>query len=388
MRWVDPAAPWLGEVGGDPVDGTMLRAGGRRPRRPALRRDEGRPRPRRRSTRRCSSRWPTHVDVDPRRRRRLRRSRPARRAAAGRRLPPDRARRSTRPRSGPASSANSIDHLARSRAMELPVNADAQAVRPARRERRGLRDFAAAGRRRASRRRASPSSRDKYETKATTLRDRIEAAADAGPGRSETSRRAAVARRAAVDGRLDPRRAARRPPVPRRDARPARPRRRALRSHVGRRRTRSRRRENKVGAAAARSSRTWRPSWRGAHRDRRPLDGAGEERRDAGRLARAHGREGDPADAGLAPGLTFAPGAGGGTRTLTGGALNAVPLPIGLRRPVRRRDYGLAPRGRPTPHGQASRPGRRGDVLHLSSRPLRGTLGGRWRCTICRRRRW
>ncbi len=46
VRWVDPAAPWLGDVGGDPA-GDDARSRRRRPRRPALRRGEGRPRPRR-----------------------------------------------------------------------------------------------------------------------------------------------------------------------------------------------------------------------------------------------------------------------------------------------------------------------------------------------------
>ena len=47
VRWVDPAAPWLASAGGAPTSSTYARRC-RRSRRLALRRDEGRPRPRRR----------------------------------------------------------------------------------------------------------------------------------------------------------------------------------------------------------------------------------------------------------------------------------------------------------------------------------------------------
>ena len=113
VRWVDPAAPWLGAVGGDPArHGPRGRA--RRPRRPALRRGQGRPRRTTRSTRRCCSRSASHVDVttavavdyDDRDLLR-RRPRPVPRTGSP-------TRRSPRRRSGSRSSATSVDHLARS----------------------------------------------------------------------------------------------------------------------------------------------------------------------------------------------------------------------------------------------------------------------------------
>ena len=166
--------------------------------------------------------------------------------------------RSPRRRSGSSVERDLVDHLTRSLAMELPVNRELKLYgRPG----ESAEDFAARCRQVADERADAEVAklRDKYEAKATKLRNQID-----GGHRRRRGRRGPAGgprpRRPAVVGRLDPRRAARRAQLTRRAARPARPGRRA---GAARRRPPARRvdaAQNKV-ARCRTSSRRWRPSW-------------------------------------------------------------------------------------------------------------------------------
>ena len=383
VRWVDPAAPWLGAVGGD-AGGDDPRRGGRRPRRPALRRHQGRPRPRRgvrggavparRAT--STSRRAVAVDYDDRDLRDA--------APAGVAVPADRRADRHRRRSGSSVQRDLVDHLARSLTHRAPGQPRAQAVRPARRVRRRLRRPLRCRSPTTGPTPRSPSCATSTRPRRRKLRDQIDAADRRRRGRRRRSSRPAArddllsSAGSILGGLLGGRRS-----------------RGGLLGQLGR--AAGRTRQDVGGRHAGRGGEEQgRPArgrargprgraGRGAHRDRRPLDGAGAEQvdDDADR-PRAHRRQGHPARAGLDPGAVsplparaaiwqrhrlrahhagsrLAAGtarAGGGTRTLTDGVpKRTCLLPIGLHRPARR------------------------------SR-LRGTLGGRWRCTTCRRRRW
>ena len=163
VRWVDPAAPWLAAVGGDPA-ATTYEAARRRPRRAALRRHQGRPRPRRgvrggavparRATSTSRRRSPSTTTT----------------ATCATPAPTPCAYRLTDAPIGERAfwtqlQRDLVDHLTRSLTLEIPTNRDAQAVRPARRERRGLRGPLPRRSPTSAPTRRRPKLRDKYEAK-------------------------------------------------------------------------------------------------------------------------------------------------------------------------------------------------------------------------------
>ena len=238
-------------------------------------------------------------------RRRLRRPRPARRR---RRRPPR-----TGSSGAPIAQAafwkrierDLVDHLARSRALDLPVNRDLKLYgRPGETDEEFATRCAQVADEQADAEMAKL--RDKYEAKATTLRGRLDAASDSAEVATE-QHKARRARRPAVVGRLDPRRPARRAALARRPARPARPgRRSALQDRRRRRAGRGGPEQGRPARVRARRPRS--RAGRGAHRDRRPVDGQGQADHDGRHRAGAHRRQGDPPRAGLDPDPLTSPG--------------------------------------------------------------------------------
>ena len=268
VRWVDPAAPWLAERRRR-RRGVDLRGGARRPRRPALRRDQGRPRP---DEEYEAVLFPLgdHLDVTTAIGRRLRRPRPARRGAEpaiAYRLTdapiakaafwsrcPARPRRPPRPQPERWSSRST----ATSSCTAGPVS--------------GADDFAARCRLVADDQADAEVAklRDKYEAKVSSAAPQIAAADDA----AEVAQAQQHARRRddlLSSAGLDPRRAARRPQVPRRPARPARPGGRAQSGKTSAAGTRVDAAQNKVGRLRGRARGDRGRAGRGPHRDRHPL---------------------------------------------------------------------------------------------------------------------
>ena len=174
--WVDPAAPWLGARSAGPLAAGRPRRRGRGPGPPALRRGEGRPRGRR-GVRGGAPPTDRHRRSRCGRRRRLRRAGPAARPHPGRSATccPTR-------RSGPKTFWSTLEkdlvaHLARSRTMEIFANRQLKLYSRAGETKD---DFTARCREAAATKADEEAAklRDKYETKAGSLQERLQAAQD------------------------------------------------------------------------------------------------------------------------------------------------------------------------------------------------------------------
>ena len=177
VRWVDPAAPWLGR-------GRRRRRRRRRTRRPSSpgsRCATTTPRPTSsttRSTRRCCTRSPSHPDVTTADRRRLRRPRPARRRADAGRLPAvGRADRRARRSGASCPRTSSTTSPAAGRWRSRPTPRSSCSAAPARR----ADEFAARCRQAAADKADEDTAklRTKYEAKVGKLQSQIAAAESA-----------------------------------------------------------------------------------------------------------------------------------------------------------------------------------------------------------------